>query len=96
MKRYLPLLRWAVGLEALFLVLCYLFPGNGHSPLWYTQIPALMVVVKVAPEIGSCIPCAPLAWALGALIEASLLFVLMVGAGAGMRLLRASPVDRAV
>ncbi len=95
MKRCLPLL-WAVGLEAFFLVLCYLFPGNGHSPLWYTQMPALMVVAQVAPEIGSCIPCTPLPWALGALIEASLLFVLMVGAGRGMHLLRASRVDRAV
>jgi hypothetical protein len=60
--------------EIVLLALVGLFPGGGHSPLLYLQIPALFVVARLAPEAGSCISCAPAAWAVGALTEVTVVW----------------------
>ena len=63
------LLLLLLGGDAIVLVLLVLFPGGGHSPLFYLLAPATVVVAKVAPDVGSCVPCAPLAWTIGSVLE---------------------------
>ena len=73
MKRVTTLIVSAAAIEVVFLALCLLFPGAGHSPLWYTQLPALILVNHFDASIGSCIPCAPGYWVLGATFQAILI-----------------------
>ena len=53
-----------------------LAPGAGHSPFLYSQLPALIVVAKLDPFVGSCISCAPLPWTIGIFSQTLLLLAL--------------------
>jgi hypothetical protein len=54
----------------------YLAPGAGHSPLWYSQLPALIIVGVLNPHAGTCFACAPLAWSAGILSQTVLMVAL--------------------
>ena len=69
----------ACAAEAVAVVLLLLAPGGGHSPLWFTQIVALLVVAQVSPSVGSCLSCAPGAWAIGIAAQTLVLVALVVG-----------------
>jgi hypothetical protein len=54
-----------VALELVNIALILAFPGGGHSPFWYTQLPVLMVVALFNPQVGSCPECAPARFTVG-------------------------------
>ncbi len=67
-------------------------PGAGHSPLLYTQLPALLVAAWIDPGADSCITCTPVAWCIGVVAELALLVAL----GALLqRATRSASVERA-
>jgi hypothetical protein len=44
----------AYCIEAILVAPLVFFPGAGHSPFWYTQIPVLVVVGLIEPTAGTC------------------------------------------
>ena len=63
-----------------------------HGPMWYTQLPVLMVVGLLDPSVGSCPSCAPLAFAAGALVEALLIWCVALLVYVLLRNFRENPV----
>ena|GEM_PF-6575608 len=62
--------------EAALIGAVLLFPGAGHSPLLYTQLPALMIVAWIDQAAGPCIPCEPSSWTVGIVAQVLLLIAL--------------------
>jgi hypothetical protein len=79
MKHAAVALLWAVGVESVLFLGCLLLPGGGHSPLWYTQMVALMVAGKISPAVGSCITCDWGAWIIGAIAQTLVLWLVLFG-----------------
>jgi hypothetical protein len=65
-----------VTVEAAVVSAIYLSPGAGHSPLFYTQMPALILVGRLAPDAGTCLSCAPRAWLAGIVSQTILMIAL--------------------
>jgi hypothetical protein len=78
MRRALVLLCLAVAIELVLFIACLVFPGGGHSVLWYTQVIAMPLVAKIAPSVGSCIQCSWGAWTLGAVVQALVMWGLLL------------------
>jgi hypothetical protein len=74
----LKVLGTVTGIEVALIGLCLLFPGAGHSPLLYTQVPAMVIVGWLSPDVGTCISCAPFSWLVGAFGEVLLITALIV------------------
>jgi hypothetical protein len=65
-----------IGAELALVGLLLLAPGAGHSPLFYTQLPAFLMAARLDPAVGSCIPCAPSAWLVGVTSQVLLLIAI--------------------
>jgi hypothetical protein len=64
-----------MALQTTFVGLLLAAPGNGHSILWLTQLPCMLIVSRLAPHAGSCFSCATQAWAIGIALQATALFL---------------------
>jgi hypothetical protein len=64
------------AVEAAVVSAIYLAPGAGHSPLLYTQMPALFLVGRLDPHAGTCLSCAPRAWLVGIVSQTILMIAL--------------------
>jgi len=53
-------------------------PGNGHSIVWLTLFPAMVIVAHTAPAVGSCLECAPGDWAVGIAVQSLLLILVAI------------------
>jgi hypothetical protein len=82
------------AIELAIVGLIVLFPGAGHSPLLYTQLPAIILVAHLDPSAGTCVTCSPAAWTAGILAQ-TLLLVLMGAMINWIRRTRRKHLDRA-
>ena len=72
------------AIEAALVAALVAAPGGGHSPLFFTHLPALILVGVMDPRVGSCLPCAPRLWAIA------------IAAQTGLAMLRWMLVNRAL